>query len=119
MLLYKTKSLSKEFLNKKVSILSSPKIKNKIDKNNFLNIDIIKSNEDNNIIAFSDNNYLKLFKNYTKHPYEISHIKIEDFIYYLQKTNNKLLLIDNILCNNNTKKFYIDATLFNLEENYD
>ena len=120
MLIYKIKSLSPILLNKKVNILTSPKITKKINKSNYLNTDILKLNKEN-IIAFSNYDYLKVLKTYMNHPYEISSLKINDFIYYLEESNNNLLIIDDVICyinKNITHNINIACTKIIIQDKY-
>lgn len=91
-------------LNKKINILTSSKLINNFDINNsnYINIDIISSpiiinneKEKEYVIAFTDNDYLKLLKEYVNHPYFISNIKISNLKYYLDQNNSNLLIMYN------------------------
>lgn len=99
--------INKNILMKtKVNILSSGKIKNQLNKNTYLNIDIPSSSlvlkEEDKIIMndyilmFNDYDSLSNIKNYMQHPYEISSVKISDISYYLQKLNLDLLILENV-----------------------
>lgn len=97
--------ISKDILmKKKINILSSEKIKYPLDKNNYLNIDIPysslllnKPNKINKIedyiITFHDFNSLFFVKDYMKHPYNISTVKISDIYYYIMKSKNNLMIL--------------------------
>ncbi len=98
--------VSKTFLmKKKVNILSSGKIRNQLDKNSYLNIDIPtstlilnekdKSATNDYIITFNNYDCLSNIKNYMQHPYEISSVRISDISYYLQKLKVNLLILDS------------------------
>lgn len=91
----------KTFLNKNVNILSSSPIHKPINYKNYMNIDISSSymeNEQTYVVAFKSQDYLKELKKYMNHPYLVSTVKISDVLYYLQKSNNNLLLISDCFC---------------------
>lgn len=99
--------INKNILMKtKVNILSSGKIKNQLNKNTYLNIDIPSSSlvlkeqdkiiMNDYILMFNDYDSLSNIKKYMQHPYEICSVKISDISYYLQKLNLDLLILENV-----------------------
>lgn len=92
-------------MKKKINLLSSEKIRNQLDKNTYLNIDIPTStlilkeqdtiSTNDYIITFNDYDSLSNIKKYIQHPYSISSVKISDISYYLQKLKFDLLILES------------------------
>jgi len=86
-------------MNKHVSILSTPRIVHPINTFSFLTTDICSASLGHRdyIIAFEDTDVLKEMKEIMQHPYDVSHVKIDDIAYYLQQSDKDLLILDTDL----------------------
>jgi hypothetical protein len=111
-------------LNKHVNLLASNIIKTPINNINFMNIDINiiplsilnQKKQKDYIITFNSFDYLNLLKINTNHPYTISKTKISDITYYLEKMNTDLLIINDVKCDNITKKSNYTAFNISIDE---
>ncbi len=91
-------------MKKKINVLSSGNIKSQLNKNTYINVDIPstplifneKTNINEYIITFSDYDSLSFIKDYMKHPYKISSVKIADISYYLHKLKMNLMILEEL-----------------------
>jgi hypothetical protein len=119
-----TLKLNKSYiLNKNVNLLASKIIIAPINSKNFMNIDFKTSHipeldnklDKEYLLSFTNNNYLSFLKEYMKHPYIISNTKIKNIIYFLEKTDSNLLIINDINCDSLTK--LVEYTAFKIDIN--
>lgn len=88
-------------MNKKVNILASNRIFNPVDKLSYIGIDIPQvslitedgDNKEDYIVSFDDYDSLMSLKEYMKHPYTLSSVKVEDISYYIEKSKCNLMIL--------------------------
>jgi hypothetical protein len=103
-------------MNRPIHLLSSPKISKKIDKTNYLSIDLftIKLHEKDYVVAFDGAHELNAIKQHVHYQYDVSSVVIEDIAYYLMHSECGLCLVDSL----NSTLMYVNSDAIGKHSNH-